>query len=132
MDGLRLQLQKLRHGIERLIDSLAEGVTDRDQFTARMDRTKIRIAESEAKLSAQKTGEERPAHVRSSMSRLGELSNHIESQLNDPEWATKREIIRAVVQRIEVEPAKVAIVLRLPLEPSARGLEPIMVTLSRA
>jgi hypothetical protein len=66
------------------------------------------------------------------MSRLGELSNHIESQLNDPDWATKREIIRAVVQRIEVEPAKVAIVLRLPLEPSARGLEPIMVTLSRA
>jgi hypothetical protein len=52
--------------------------------------------------------------------------------LNDPDWATKREIIRAVVQRIEVEPAKVAIVLRLPLEPSARGLEPIMVTLSRA
>ena len=48
------------------------------------------------------------------------------------DWFDQREIIRTVVQRIEIEPAKVAIVLRLPAEPSARGLEPIMVTLSRA
>jgi len=132
IDGLRLQLQKLRHGMERLIDSLAEGVIDRDQFTGRMDRTKIRIAEIEVKLGAQETGEERRAHVHSLMGRLSELSKHIESQLRDPDWAAKREMVRAVVQRIEIEPAKVAIVLRLPLEPSARGLEPIMLTLSRA
>ena len=132
MDGIRLQLHKLRHGMERLIDSLAEGVIDREQFTARMDRTKIRIAENEAKLGAQETGEDHRAHVHWLMSRLGELSNHIESQLRDPDWATQREIIRAVVQRIEIEPAKVAIVLRLPLERRARGLGPIMVTLSRA
>ena len=66
------------------------------------------------------------------MSRLAELSNHLESQLRDPDWATKREIIRTIVQRIEIGPAKVAIVLRLSAEPSARGLEPITVTLSRA
>jgi site-specific DNA recombinase len=126
IDGLKLQLQKLRHGMERLIDSLAEGVIDRDQFTARMDRTKIRLADIEAKLGAQETGEERQAHIRSLMSRLGELSNHIKSQLRDPDWATKREIIRAVVQRIEIGPAEVGIVLRVPVEPSARGWEPIM------
>ena len=132
IDGLTLQLQKLRHGMERLIDSLAEGVIDRGQFTARMERTKVRIAEIEAKQGAQSTGEERRAHIRSLMSRLGVLSNHLESHLRDPDWATKREIIRAIVQRIEIGPAKVAVVLRLPAESNARGLEPIMVTLSRA
>jgi len=132
VDGLKLQLQKLRHGTERLIDSLAEGVIDRDQFTARMDRTKIRIAEIEAELGAQATGEGRRAHVQALMSRLGELSNHIKSQLRDPDWATRREIIRAIVQLIEIGPAKVTIVLRLPVDPAARGMEPIMRTLSRA
>jgi site-specific DNA recombinase len=132
VDGLKLQLQKLRHGMERLIDSLAEGMIDRDQFAIRMDRTKIRIVEIEAKLGAQETGEGRRAHVQALMSRLGELSNHIKSQLRDPDWATRREIIRAIVQRIEIGPAKVTIVLRLPVDPAARGMEPIMRTLSRA
>ena len=96
--NLKLQLQKLRHGMERLIDSLAEGVIDRDQFTTRMDRTKIRIVEIEAKLGAQETGEGRRAHVQALMRRLGELSSHIKSQLSDPDWAARREIISAIVQ----------------------------------
>jgi site-specific DNA recombinase len=116
VDGLKLQLQRLRHGMERLIDSLAEGVIDRDQFTARMDRSKVRIGEIEAKLGVQATGEGRRAHVQALLSRLGELSNHIKSQLRDPDWATKREIIRAIVQRIEIGPANVTIVLRLPMD----------------
>ena len=66
------------------------------------------------------------------MSRLGELSKHIKAQLHDPDWATRREIIRAIVQRIEVGPAKVTIVLRLPVDPAVRGMEPIMRTLLRA
>jgi site-specific DNA recombinase len=50
VDALRAQRQKLRHGMERLIDSLAEGVIDKDQFTARMNRTKARIAEIDTKM----------------------------------------------------------------------------------
>jgi hypothetical protein len=65
------------------------------------------------------------------MSRLAELSSHLQSQLKVADWATKREIIRAVVQRIEIGPTKVAVVLRLPTEASALSLEPIVVTLSR-
>jgi len=53
IDGLRAQLHKLRHGMERLIDSLAEGAIEKDQFTARIDRTKTRIAEIETKIGAQ-------------------------------------------------------------------------------
>jgi site-specific DNA recombinase len=131
IDGLRAQLNKLRHGMERLIDSLAEGAIEMDQFTARIDRTKTRIAEIETKIGAQATDEGRRAHVRSLMSRIAELSSHLQSLLHAPGWATKREIIRALVQRIEIGPKKVVIVLRLPTEASARSVEPIMVTLSR-
>jgi site-specific DNA recombinase len=132
VDTLTAQRQKLRHGLERLIDSLAEGVIEKDQFTARMNRTKARIAEIDTKIGAQAADEDRRAHVRSVMSRLAELSSHLKSQLNDADWSTRREIIRSLVRRIEIGPTMVAVVLRLPTDARARALEPIMVTLSRA
>ena len=46
--------------------------------------------------------------------------------------ARKREIIRAIVHPIEIGPTNIAIVLGLPTETSARGVGPIVVTLSRA
>ena len=98
VDTLKAQRQKLRHGMERLIDSLAEGVIDKDQFTSRMNRTKARIADIDAKIGTQPVDEDRRAHVDLVMSRLAELSRHLESQLNVADWATKREIIRTLVQ----------------------------------
>jgi site-specific DNA recombinase len=132
VNALRSQRQKLQHGMERLIDSLAEGLIDKDQFTSRMDRTKARLADIDAKVASQATAEDRRAHIRSAMSRLAELSGHLQPQLKKPDWATKREIIRALVQRVEIGPTNIAIVLRLPTEKSNRALEPIVVTLSRA
>ena len=132
VDTLRAQRQKLQHGLERLIDSLAEGVIDKDQFTSRMNRTKARIADIDTKIGTQAADEDRRTHVRSVMSRLAELSAHLQSQLHDADWDTKREIVRAIIQCIEIGPTKVAVVLRLPTGTSARAMEPIMVTLSRA
>jgi non-ribosomal peptide synthetase component F len=63
--------------VERLIDSLAEGVIEKEQFTARMDRTKARIADIEAKIALHTSGEDRQAHVRSVRSRLTEISTHL-------------------------------------------------------
>jgi site-specific DNA recombinase len=118
-DTLRAQRQKLQHGLERLIDSLAEGVIDKDQFTSRINRTKARIADIDKKIGTQAADEDRRTHVHSVMSRLAELSTQLQSQLNDADWATKREIVRALVQRIVIGPAKVAVVLRLPTGRSA-------------
>ena len=59
------------------------------------------------------------------------ISSRLQSQLNDADWATKREIVGALVRRIEIGAGKATIVLRLPMQVSARALEPIMVTLSQ-
>jgi site-specific DNA recombinase len=131
VDVLEARRQKLQRGMERLIDSFAEGVIDRDQFTIRMDRTKARIAEIETSLSVQTADRDQQIQVRSLMTRLAELSGHLRSHLNDADWTTKRETIRALVQRIEIGITSV-VVLRLPAETSARTREPVMVTLSRA
>ena len=61
------------------------------------------------------------------MTLLTELATYLRTRLNKADWCTKREIIRAIVQRIEIGPTNLAIVLRLPTEISVRGVEPIVV-----
>jgi len=65
----------------------------------------------------------------SAPTRVAELSCHLPPQLKKAEWATS-EIIRAVVQQIDIGPKNIGVVIRLP-ETSVRGVEPILVTLSR-
>jgi hypothetical protein len=56
----------------------------------------------------------------------------VESQINNADWNTKREIIRALVQRIEIGQANVAVFLRLRTQTRTPTMDPIIVTLSRA
>jgi site-specific DNA recombinase len=60
------------------------------------------IAEIDANIAAQTSDEGRQAHLRSVRSRLTEISSQVQNQLSDADWTTKREIIRALVQRIEM------------------------------
>lgn len=91
----------------------------------RMNRAKARLADLDAKIAARATDEDRLAHVHLVMTRLAELSSHMPPKLKKADWATKREIIRPVIQRIEIGPTNIAIVLRLPHETSARSVESI-------
>jgi site-specific DNA recombinase len=132
VDALNAQRQRLQHGIERLIDTLAEGLIDRDQFTSRMERAKTRLTDLDAKIASHAADQDRRAHIHLAMRRLTELSRSLQAELKKANWATKREIIRAVVQRIEIGPTNIAVVFRLPTETNTRGVEPIVVKLSRA
>ena len=44
----------------------------------------------------------RQARLRLVRNRLAEISIHLQNELSDTDWAPKREIIRALVQRIEI------------------------------
>jgi hypothetical protein len=59
-------------------------------------------------------------------------TGHLQSHLNDADRTTKREVIRALVQRIEIWTTSAVVGLRVPAETNTRTLEPAMVTLSRA
>jgi len=91
-EPMRAQRQKLQHVMDHLIDSLAEGVIEKDQFTAQMNRTKTRIADIDAKIAAHTTDQDRQAHLRSVRSRLAEMSSHVKTRLSDADWTTKQEL----------------------------------------
>ena len=90
------------------------------------------IAEIETTLSFQTADRDPQTQIRSLMTRLAEVSSHLRNHLNDADWTTKREVIRALVQRIEIGMTSVVVVFRLPAEKSPRTPGSVMVTLSRA
>src|SRR6266849_7311422 len=64
VDTLKAERVRLQHALERLIDSFTEGLIDKEQFTSRMDRTKSRIADLDAKIKADAGAVDQLEHLR--------------------------------------------------------------------
>ncbi len=132
LEILKSQLGKLQRGLERLIDSYSEGAIDKDQFMPRLSRTKSRIAELEARIHANADGTDRRQELRFLVNQFQKLAVHLGPSLENADWNRRREIIRSLVEKIEIGPTSVAIIFRLPPGTAFSTQDPIMMTLLRA
>jgi site-specific DNA recombinase len=108
----------LRDGLGGLVDSYAEGLIDKDQFASRVSRTKNRIEEIEGRINSSSDSINHQQQLLLLSSRLEQLARHLGPDLEDTEWNNRREVIRALVQRIEIGTTVVTIVPRLSAAPS--------------
>ena len=129
--ALKAQRLKQQYALERLIDSFTEGLISKDQFTPRMARTRSRIAELDTQIQAYSGDIDQMQHLRLGVARLRELSATVGPGLADSDWHRKREVIRTVVQRIEIGHENIRIVFRLSPDAGRSGPESIAVTLPR-
>lgn len=111
------QLGKLRRGLGRLIDSYAEGLIEKEEFEPRIARLRERIAKLED--AAQQLADEAAlqAELRLIVGRLEEFREKVEGGLEEADWSSKREIIRALVKRVEVGEGRVNVVFRVDQNP---------------
>jgi site-specific DNA recombinase len=131
VETLKAQRLKLQHALERLIDSFTEGLIEKDQFTSRMARTKSRIAELDATMKDVAGAADHLEHLRLAAKRLRELATAVGSHLATADWHRRRDIIRTLVQRIEIGQENIKIVFRVTTEARNSGPDAIVVTLSR-
>jgi len=131
VETLKAQRLKLEHALERLIDSFTEGLIEKDQFASRMARTKSRIAELDTKIKDDAGDVERLERLRLAASRLRELAVAVGPQFATAAWHRRRDIIRTLVQRIEIGRDVLKIVFRVMQDARGSGPESIVVTLTR-
>ena len=131
VEALKAQRLKLQHALERLIDSFTEGLIEKDQFASRMARTKRRIAELDTKIKDDAGDVDQLEHLRLAASRLRELAAAVGPHLANADWHRRRDMIRTLVQRIEIGREVIKIVFRAMQDARGSGQEPIVVTLSR-
>lgn len=81
LEILRSQRTKLQHAVERLIDSFTEGLIEKEQFTSRMNRTKHRIADLDARIGQNAGDVDQLERLRLATSRFRELSAAIGPEL---------------------------------------------------
>ncbi len=116
---------------ERLIDSYSKSAIDKDQFMPRLSRTKSRIAELEARIHTNAEGTDRRQELRFLVDHFKKLAVHLGPGLENADWNRRREIIRSLVERIEIGRTSVAIVFRLPRGTAFSTQDPIMMAMPR-
>ena len=129
VEALKAQRAKLERVLERLIDSFAGGLIEKNQFTPRMERTKNRITDLDIRIKADAGDIDSLENLRLATKRLKELAIALGPDLANAEWHRKREIIRRLVQQIDIGQEIITIHFRLAQH--ARASDSISVRLFR-
>src|SRR5882762_6716141 len=107
------QISQLRQGVARLIDRYAEGLIDKGEFEPRITRVRQRLARLEEQ--RQQLADEAALHAELQLiiGRLEDFATKVHQGLGAADWASQRDLIRALVKRVEVARDDVNIVFRV-------------------
>jgi site-specific DNA recombinase len=108
------QIEGLRRGIGRLIDSYAEGVIEQHEFQSRIVGLKERLARVREQRQALVEAAEAERSLTLVIGRVGDFAAKVRHSLDELDWSRTREIIRALVRRIEVDGEAIEVVFRVP------------------
>ena len=117
------QRRQVERGLTRLIDAYTEGLLDKNEFEPRLRRAKERLAQLEADERAAMTQEAQEADVRLVVGRLQDFAEAVQTGLAKADWHKRREIIRTLVKRIEVDDEQVRVVYRVTVHPFVESPE---------
>jgi site-specific DNA recombinase len=117
--GLDTQMGKLRRGIARLIDSYTEGFIDKQEFEPRVTQMRERLHHLEEQLHRLKNDAEMEEELRLILGRLELFAAKVKNGLHDADFQTRRDIIRALVKRVEIDEQQIRVVFRVsPIAPA--------------
>lgn len=118
-DRLEAERKKLQNKISRMIDSYAEGLLTKEEFEPRVKRTKALLAIVDGQSKKLREEENNSRQLQLLIVRLGEFAAKVKSKLDKLDWDSKRQIIRSLVKRVEIDQEQVNVVFRvgpLPFE----------------
>jgi site-specific DNA recombinase len=107
------QISKVRQGVARLIDSYAESLIDKQEFEPRITRLRQRLARLEEQRQALADEAALHGELQLIIGRLEDFAAKLHGGLEAADWASKRDLIRALVKRVEVAQNDVNIVFRI-------------------
>jgi site-specific DNA recombinase len=120
------QIAKLRQGIARLIDGYAEGYLDQAEAEPRIRRFKERLQALQVQAEQQHAQAQQHIHLQLVIGRLEEFSAKVTTGLEHLDWTGRRELIRTLVNRVEIGQDSVNVVFRVDESPFPSGNDPCM------
>jgi site-specific DNA recombinase len=114
-------IQRVQRAIARLIDAYEDGLLEQSEFRPRIQSAKQRLAklQAEARLEADRDAQIRELQL--VIGRFQEFAERVRDGLEHADWAARRDILRAVVKRVEVGKEGVRVVYRVASSPFDDG-----------
>ena len=111
--SLRKQLAVAQRAVNRLIDIHADGLIERRELEPRLAQARKRHAELESQLESLRSQTREQTTLREALACVDKFSAAVSANLDQADWATRREILRTLFDQIVIEPNQVRIVYRI-------------------
>ena len=117
LEHINKMIKNIKKLISRLIDAYGEGLLDKSEFEPRILAAKERLAKWAEECRRQTSEATEEAELRLVIGQLEEFARRVSDELHKPSWETRREVVRALVKRVEVDEQEVRIVYRVSPSP---------------
>jgi site-specific DNA recombinase len=114
---LRLAAGKVQRGIARLIDAYGEGLLNKTEFEPRITAAKEQLAKLQGELQSRIDQEAQSHELRLVIDNLEAFARQVTAGLDSIDWNAKRDVIRVLVKRVEIEKEQVKVVYRVDTSP---------------
>ena len=114
-------INQVKKSISRLIDAYGDGLLDKSEFEPRIMAARERLSKLEEEQKRRTDEEHTEAELRLVIGQLEEFARRVSDGLQDSDWLTRREIIRALVKKVEIDEQEVRIVYRVSPSPFEGG-----------
>lgn len=118
---LTKRIQQVQRAIARLIDAYGEGLLDKNEFEPRLRGAKERLSALTKEACVQSNQASEEQELRLVIERLQAFADQVQAGLETADSVTRREILRALIRRVEVDENQIRIVYRVNPPPFARA-----------
>jgi site-specific DNA recombinase len=116
-ERLAEQIRRTRLGLGRVMDAYENGAIERAEFEQRNQRLRTRLGELETQVQASDRQNAEATHAEAILASLNQFAATVQDRLATANWNLKRDVIRALVKRVEIDKEEVRIVYRIPPQP---------------
>jgi site-specific DNA recombinase len=117
VEHLNKTIKNVKTLISRLIDAYGEGLLEKSEFEPRMVAARQRLAKLEGERRERIGEATQEAELRLVIGQLEEFARRVSEGLQEPSWEMRREVVRALVKKVEVDEHEVRIVYRVSPSP---------------
>jgi site-specific DNA recombinase len=118
---LSKMIVNLKKMISRLIDAYGDGLLDKSEFEPRILAARERLAKLEDQCRQRTDEANQEVELRLVIGQLEEFARRVSDELREPNWETRREVVRALVKKVEIDEQEVRIVYRVSPSPFERS-----------
>ena len=111
--SLKKQFVSAQGTVNRLIDAYTDGVLNRDEFEPRIERARKRLADLETQMKSTQSHTREQSSLREALACLDSFAATITARLSDADFNTRREILRALIDRVVIGRDPIRIVYRV-------------------